>query len=278
MAPLLKVSVGPNIDSLKEIPYSDGSSHEVRSTQFDGMISVHIKGEGGIAKGDKNSYFDHKSRTTCSWAIRVQGRFLKEINANDVLFGNVFDRPLPLPWGFGAVLNFVQYVDPTLEHDLYGQKPWALSPFLSTMPYLERTHLSINTPIPNIPVEPLEKEESKPALVAALESDTSPAVRQKYFANEAHRKEVVFTPEDLIHADFAYGYLQFPSLTFNLPGGLHFDLMSYYDGRPVHFICKERGTEGKTFFVVSFTVLKEGEASDELGENNVAPVDSSDID
>ena len=73
MAPLLKVSVGPDVDNLKEIPYNDGSSHEARSAQFDGLISVHIKGEEGIAKSDRNSYFDHKSRNTCSWSIRVQG-------------------------------------------------------------------------------------------------------------------------------------------------------------------------------------------------------------
>ncbi|KAF8605131.1 DUF1769-domain-containing protein [Ceratobasidium sp. AG-I] len=278
MAPLLKVSVGPNVDSLKEVPYNDYTSHEVRSAQFDGMISVHIKDEEDIAKGGKNAYFDHESRTTSSWSICIQGRFLEEINANDILFGNMFDKPLSLPWGFGAALNFVQYADPTLEHDLYGEKPWSLSPLLSTMPYLERTHLPANTPVPKIPAEPLEKEESKPALASALESDTTPVARRKYFADEAHRKEVVFTPEDLIRADFVHGHLRFPSLTFSLPGGLQFDLMSYYDGRPVHFVCKERGTEGKTFFVVSFTVVKDGEAPDEPEENNDAPVDSSDID
>ena len=63
------------------------------------------------------------------------------------------------------------------------------------MPYLERTHLPTDAPVPKIPVEPIEKEESKPALAPALESDTTPAARRKYFANEAHRKEVVFTPQ-----------------------------------------------------------------------------------
>lgn len=38
----------------------------------------------------------------------VPGRFLQEINGNDVLFGNIFDRPLNLPWGFSAALNLVQ--------------------------------------------------------------------------------------------------------------------------------------------------------------------------
>ena len=73
MAPLLKVSVGPNVDDLKEIPYNDDSSHVVRSAHFDGMISVHIKDEEGVDKGGKNTYFDHESRTNSSWSISIQG-------------------------------------------------------------------------------------------------------------------------------------------------------------------------------------------------------------
>ncbi|KAG8734595.1 hypothetical protein FRC12_018472 [Ceratobasidium sp. 428] len=87
----------------------------------------------------------------------------------------------------------------------------------------------------------------------------------------------LWLPKDLISADFCHGYLQFPGLTFILPGGMQFDLMSYYDERPVHFICKERGTDGETFFVVSFIVLKDGDEEEEE-ESDVAPVDSSDID
>ncbi len=41
------------------------------------------------------------------------GRFLRPMSADDVLFGNTFDRPLKLPWGSGAALKFMQYV-PTL--------------------------------------------------------------------------------------------------------------------------------------------------------------------
>ena len=38
------------------------------------------------------------------------GRFLDTHCADDILFGNIFDRPLKLPWGFGAVLKFMRYV------------------------------------------------------------------------------------------------------------------------------------------------------------------------
>lgn len=44
------------------------------------------------------------------------GRFLREYSADDLLFGNVFERPFKLPWGFGAALKFMQYV---LSHLVY---------------------------------------------------------------------------------------------------------------------------------------------------------------
>ncbi|KAG8748471.1 hypothetical protein FRC10_003604 [Ceratobasidium sp. 414] len=291
MPPTLKVSVGPNVDELKEITYNDNSSHAVRSPGFDGLISIHIKGGEGVAKSRGDTYFTHESRSTRTWSIRVHGRFLKEINGNDVLFGNIFDRPLPLPWGSSAILNFVQYIDPTLQHDIYGEKPWALSPLLSAMPYLQRTQLTADAPIPNIPTTLLTEEKSEPPLAPPLKGDSDPETRWRYFADEACRKGFTFTPKvnfdvidvnaansdapttkDLISADFCHGYLQLPGLTLTLPGGFEFDLMYYYDGRPVHFVCKERGTNGKTFFVVSFIVLKSGG-----GETNVSPIGSSGV-
>jgi Protein of unknown function (DUF1769) len=41
-------------------------------------------------------------------ALRLTGRFLRPISADDVLFGNTFDRPLKLPWGSSAALKFMQ--------------------------------------------------------------------------------------------------------------------------------------------------------------------------
>ena len=40
--------------------------------------------------------------------IRALGRFLKNYLADDILFGNTFDRPLKLPWGTSAALRFMQ--------------------------------------------------------------------------------------------------------------------------------------------------------------------------
>jgi Protein of unknown function (DUF1769) len=45
----------------------------------------------------------------------------------------------------------------------------------------------------------------------------------------------------VITTDFCYGFLEFsPKLSLCLPGGLSFDLMQYWDGQPVRFVCCER--------------------------------------
>jgi hypothetical protein len=44
--------------------------------------------------------------------------------------------------------------------------------------------------------------------------------------------------------DFCYGFIQFmPTLSLQIPGGISFDLMHYWDGQPVRFMCCERKRE-----------------------------------
>ena len=100
--------------------------------------------------------------------------------------------------------------------------------------------------------------------------------RRAYFRDASHRREHVFRPpevryalptlspipltkrrlivgdslpfcffwQDLFTTDFCYGFIHFaPTLSLNLPGGISFDLMHYWDGQPVRFMCCERKRE-----------------------------------
>lgn len=40
----------------------------------------------------------------------IIGRFLQPHTADDIMFGNTFDRALKLPWGTSAALKFMRYV------------------------------------------------------------------------------------------------------------------------------------------------------------------------
>ncbi|KAK2461313.1 hypothetical protein APHAL10511_006840 [Amanita phalloides] len=139
MAPHLRVLAGPCPNTLVPVTniVNSSTSYKVSSDLFEGEIAVHIKDfideEGVIRHSD---YFQREDRQGVTWSIQVTGRFLEPRSADDILFGNVFDRPLYMPWGSSVALGFMQYIDPTLEHDLYSQtKPWALSPLISTMPH-----------------------------------------------------------------------------------------------------------------------------------------------
>ena len=69
--------------------------------------------------------------------------------------------------------------------------------------------------------------------------------RRGYFSSHSHRKAITFGPNDVITTDFCYGFIQFPQLALVLPGGISFDLMRYWDGQPVRFVCCERAKDGE---------------------------------
>ncbi|PPQ78628.1 hypothetical protein CVT25_010592 [Psilocybe cyanescens] len=332
MAPRLRVLAGTSPSTMVPITHlvNTPQAHPVRSPLFEGEIVAHIKGltdERGRVR--ESAYFEREDRGGVTWSIVVRGRFLVPYSADDILFGNTFDRPLKLPWGTSAVLKFMHYIDPTLEHDLTSSsKPWALSPLIATMPHFMHTRSSSSSPSepPFNTTESIKDNNSELYLALADEMDEvdssstssgassrsassssdvalplvcpasldavkvskasssssgssssggssfsvksavrkvkrrrsdreggrakrerelqgleSASQRRSYFAQRARRRDVVFGPEDVITTDFCYGFINFaPSLSLQLPGGLSFDLMKYWDGQPVRFVCCER--------------------------------------
>lgn len=279
--PRLRILAGSSPDSL--VPITDivntTSSYKLSSDLFEGEIAVHIKDftdeHGQVRSSD---YFKREDRQGVTWSIQVSGRFLTPSNANDIMFGNIFDRRLKLPTGFGAALRFMQFMDPTLEHDLLSQtKPWALSPLIATMPHFSHqnvpssddtdadsissslsTSTSSQRPGGMVREVSIDAQDNASLLTRVLrkfgekKSKTldgpnkdlqfdNASQRQKYFRNAETRKQVELGPQDLISTDFCYGFLEFcPSLALRLPVGLTFDLMRYWDKHPVRFVCCER--------------------------------------
>jgi len=190
-------------------------------------------------------------------------------------------------------LQFASFIDPTLSHDLTCERPWALSPMISTMPYFSAIRQSPTAPLPEF--DPLAEFQED---VSGLFKDSSAATslpstasqRKKYFQNEAHRKEVEFTPETVLHVDFAYGFFQFPELNLSLPGGISFDLKKYWANQPARFVCCERapgGTgPGKVFFVVQFDIpdlgnhksggSPQGSETNSPGKTSAQPITTTD--
>ncbi|KAJ3800523.1 hypothetical protein GGU11DRAFT_814664 [Lentinula aff. detonsa] len=331
--PQLRVLAGPDPNHLVSITHlvNTNTPCKVSSDHFEGHIIANIKGFNGSTE-----YFERDDRKGVTWSIQVQGRFLQPHSADDILFGNTFERPLHLPWGSGAALKFMRccrpfsdhllyscpccsYIDPNLLHDLTSQtKPWALSPLVATMPHFAHSHKSRPPKFPSTSSltddnsqlslayhdeddddvdSPLSSASSSTSSLSSVSSEHSthsgcsghsssspsrkssssngsksskikslskvargsrPASRNRngapppvnlhtavqrrnYFSVSKNRKSVVFGPEDIITTDFCYGFLEFaPSLTLRLPGGISFDLLRYWDGQPVRFMCCER--------------------------------------
>ncbi|EIN08371.1 hypothetical protein PUNSTDRAFT_126442 [Punctularia strigosozonata HHB-11173 SS5] len=261
MVPKLRVLAGPSPDEMEPITayVNSGRAYPIRSDAFEGKLVVEIKGfvpEGAEAPSDDKDYFCRPDRKGVTWSIQVQGRFLQPHSADDILFGNTFDRPLQLPcyWfrGSGAALKFMKFVDPSLDHDLASSsKPWALSPLITTMPYFAHTRASSS----GAPAFPSHKsvQDDTSELHHASSATSLPYnlagsdKRRAYFRDTAHRREVQFGPQDVITTDFCYGFLEFsPTLSLRLPGGISFDLMKYWDGQPVRFVCCERNPQYQT--------------------------------
>jgi len=94
----------------------------------------------------------------------------------------------------------------------------------------------------NVAAKAMPKKEAKLGTVGPHSLNLHTAQqRRAYFHKTKHRKEVTFGPHDVLTMDFCYGFLEFsPSLALRLPGGVSFDLMKYWDGQPVRFVCCER--------------------------------------
>ncbi|EKM58022.1 uncharacterized protein PHACADRAFT_116588 [Phanerochaete carnosa HHB-10118-sp] len=293
--PRLRILVGSSPGDLKPVRANTGEAVHISNDAFEGDIALYIKNfadQNGHVQD--STYF--KQRPNVTWSIQVQGRFLRELSANDILFGNIFDRPLAIPWGFSAILAFMQYMDPTLEQDLQSKtKPWALAPLISTMPYFAHMRADELHKVPPFPpLSPVQDDTKELRLKSGgqpehLPADNNPESRRAYFRDPENRKAVVFGPNDIITTDFCYDYLSFsPSgVTLQLPAGMTFDMMRYWDGQPVHFVCCERAPAeqesgqplGKIFWCVGIEVLEGEEEESEKQQNDTGQqVNNDDVD
>ncbi|KAI0346419.1 DUF1769-domain-containing protein [Trametopsis cervina] len=254
----LRIIAGPSLTNMTAIEPNSDIPLEIKSDGFEGQVAVYIKGlsdEGGHPS--RSRYFDHPLRKGITWGIQFQGRFLQNHSGDDILFGNIFDHALKLPWGFGAALRFMKYVDPTLEENLQSRtRPWAFSPFLSTMPHIHHTRLehTRHSPPPSFPAstEPIADDMARIRLRHSSSSarQTIPHHRKQrkaHFKSPSKRKDVTLGPKDLITADFCHHFLEFgeDSIILRLPGGISIDLLRYWDGQPVRFVCAERAKPGE---------------------------------
>ncbi|KAF9508234.1 hypothetical protein BS47DRAFT_1320831 [Hydnum rufescens UP504] len=267
--PHICVLAGPSPSSLHPIQANTAARFKVKTSTYEGELSVYLKNfidEHGVPSV-KTEYFEHPERQGRTWSIQARGRFLNEVSGDNVMFGNVFDRPLHLPYGSSAALGFVKLQDSTLEHDLQGDKPWALSPYLATMPFLSHTKISPEEDPPSIASNIIIEDAG-----GLIPNSTAPMQpnRRKYFSSLEHRRSVKLGPSDFIQTDFCHGHLSFDnnSLAVDLPIGLSLNLMKYWHGGRAIFACCKRRDDGhdgpgEIFWCMAFELKEDGDEVEE---------------
>jgi len=72
--PRLRVLAGESPESLKPISANKSTGYELKTSTFEGEISVFLKNymneDGNTSNAD---YFDSPSREGCTWSIQVRG-------------------------------------------------------------------------------------------------------------------------------------------------------------------------------------------------------------
>ncbi|KAI9312899.1 hypothetical protein BX666DRAFT_1865485 [Dichotomocladium elegans] len=245
--PELRIRVGQSLDTLKPIEINASTPTLLRSDAFQGLVGVHIRNHVPPSAALGPDAPD-------SFCISVQGRFLQpeDLCADDIVFGNKFERPLKLPIGSSLAIAFAEWFDPGLETNLYCNQPQAFSPLIVTMNRLA-IHLADNRCNDETGTATTMDAYFKDDVSAIVQGLDKPDMRRKYFSDPAHRKAVKVTPDQIWTMAFMNPYIDFNNFVLHLPM-MDINVLKYWDGQPLRYYAKTRD-DNTVFFIVEFDVV-----------------------
>ncbi|PYH98103.1 DUF1769-domain-containing protein [Aspergillus ellipticus CBS 707.79] len=240
-----------------------------------------------------NPYFTsspHHPRNKNLYSLTFTLRFPPRttVNGNALLFGNDFDHPIReyLPPGFGTGLRIVKStLDPSLEGDVYAEKPYLLSPGLAGWNFLEIGGVvgedgdeedGDGDREGNLIVEEGARGSGVEVRKTCGIPDDADA-RKRYFHDEQVRKGFEFEGGRVYKADFGNPYLDFNAFAIRLPG-ISFHVGKYVTetNNVLRYVLKNRET-GEVYFVVCFTVDLDSDGDGEEDEEEEEEDDEGDV-
>lgn len=160
------------------------------------------------------AYFEDPLHTKDQYSLSFSFTPKEDINGNDLVFGNDFDRPLrdKLPMGFNAALRLVKWtIDPSIDGDAYADQPYLFSPALATWNQFrigeKDTPGGGSHPKEYVVREGADGEGEKIRSEKGI-PETADA-RMKHFQNEGSRSDFVFEKGRTYLADFGNQYISF---------------------------------------------------------------------
>ncbi|KAL7270417.1 hypothetical protein RUND412_006883 [Rhizina undulata] len=227
-------------------------------------LQVLIHNYHGLPKNapSTHSYFRTSERKHDLYSLRMNVMFKEDVNGDDLVFGNDFDKSIwnSLPMGFSVGLNIIKYgIDPGLDGDVRGDKPYLYGPVLSSM-----NVINVSPPCQELPKwgdEEILREDMTQAGAngdgTGSEIPGDSAGRRKFFLKERHRKHFVFQKGRVYGFDFFNGFLDFNDFTVKLPG-FSLQILKYWDGQPLRYVLKNRKT-GEVYCAIVFTLIEKAE-------------------
>lgn len=179
--------------------------------------------------------FSHPQHTTDQYALTFSIFFKKApVNGNDLIFGNDFDRSLRdrLPPGINTAIRLVKWsIDPSMDGDVYADKPYLFSPALASWNQFRigdkvRKGVEEVPKVGDVVVEEgadgdegwgIREEHGIPGDNRNNDKGNGSA-RMKHFQNEEARKKFVFEEGRKYWVNFGNPYLCFNGqLVFSIP-------------------------------------------------------------
>ncbi|KAE8393990.1 hypothetical protein ETB97_009186 [Aspergillus alliaceus] len=264
----LKVTAGPSYDPSTHqlVPVNEDQTLRIENELAITRLCVRVQDYTGYTDNSSktNPYFDHPLHLSDQYSISFAIVFKRPVNANSLLFGNDFDRPIRdcLPPGFNAALRLVKWmIDPTLEGDVYADKPYLYSPAVASWnQFCIGEKITKDDEVPDMHDRVVEEggEGSGVEVREQLGVPGGVNERRKYFQSEEARDGFVFEEGRVYWVDFGNPYLGFNDFSLRLPG-ITMNVIQYIneDNHSLRYVLRNRDT-GEVYLVVLFTLVLQG--------------------
>ncbi|CBX94685.1 hypothetical protein IAQ61_009369 [Plenodomus lingam] len=259
---ILRVTAGATYDTAKhqEVLVNTEKPVNINSDLIDAQLHVRIRDYRGLPKGSPSTspYFASPQHPYDRYSISFSFIPKQDIAGDKLVFGNDFENPIRdrLPPLFDKAFGIVKWwIDPGLDGDVYGDKPYLYGALLS----------SINVLRIGGKKEENEQDQDKGTAVVyeegAFESGANvraakrmperSGARQKFFLTEQNRKDFTFEAGREYQCDFFNPYLDFNEFALKIGYGLpNISILGHWDGQPLRYVLKNRDTDRELFVVV----------------------------
>ncbi|KAJ3315482.1 hypothetical protein HDV04_003024 [Boothiomyces sp. JEL0838] len=249
----LAVRIGTSVDSLELInPNDEGNPTKIESAEFHGFAVVRIKNFSGVHPSgteriEYNPYFEGKKHM---FSLHIQGKFLKDWDANEIVWASQWDKPINIPALF---IKFWHMIAPHAMSDLSGPKPYFQSYAVTSSSLIQTWEKEpdnfvnhIQEDLSNILPSHLPIKRQKSFLFGSEESNLV-ASRRRILTVEENRKSVKFPAGRTIAFETFNTFFDPNNFHVRIPG-TYYDLQSVLGDQPLRMYLRSK--DGSAVFVI----------------------------